>query len=80
MPKHRSARGRATATAPPRLYAIEMVDARTGAAHLVTDEAVAEGRRHGGLYAAVCGRQVLGASLTDPGTGRCRSCHPIPSR
>ncbi|MGH3799847.1 MAG: hypothetical protein ACRDTD_06900 [Pseudonocardiaceae bacterium] len=81
--KHRSVRRwrRATSTEPPeRLYAIEMVDARTGAAHLVTDQAVTAGRRSGGRYAAVCGQQVLGASLTEPPRGTCHSCISIPTQ
>ncbi len=59
-------------TAPLRLIA--MTDATTGTAHLVTDESVAAGRRAGGRYVAVCGAQVLAASLTMPERDQCQSC------
>ncbi len=50
----------ATTARPP---AIEMVDDRTFAAHLVTGEAVAAGRQRGkGRYFALCGVEVLAAS------------------
>ncbi|MGH3888954.1 MAG: hypothetical protein ACRDSZ_20760 [Pseudonocardiaceae bacterium] len=60
-----------------RPAAIEMVDARTLATHLVTDEAVAAGRRGKGRYFALRGVEVLAASLTEPGRGRCPSCRSI---
>ncbi|HZA15759.1 MAG TPA: hypothetical protein VE645_02490 [Pseudonocardiaceae bacterium] len=60
------------ATAPPRLIA--MVDATTGTAHRVTDESIAAGRRAGGIYVAVCGAQVLAASLTMPERDQCQPC------
>jgi hypothetical protein len=50
-----------------------MTDARTGVAHLVTDDAAAAGRR-AGRYRAMCGADVLAASLTTPESGYCRSC------
>jgi hypothetical protein len=59
-------------TAPPR--PIAMTDATTGIAHRVTDESVAAGRRAGGRYVAVCGAQVLAASLTMPERDQCQSC------
>jgi hypothetical protein len=59
-------------TAPPR--SIAMVDATTGTEHRVTDESVAAGRRAGGRYVAVCGAQVLAASLTMPERDQCQSC------
>ncbi|MGH4017144.1 MAG: hypothetical protein ACRDSL_25105 [Pseudonocardiaceae bacterium] len=50
-----------------------MTDTRTVVAHLVTDEAVAAGRR-AGRYIGVCEAVVLPGSLTE-GTDRfCRSC------
>ncbi|MGH3796491.1 MAG: hypothetical protein ACRDSP_16560 [Pseudonocardiaceae bacterium] len=50
-----------------------MTDTRTVVTHLVTDEAVAAGRRTG-RYVGVCGVAVLPGSLTE-GTDRyCRSC------
>ncbi|MGH3886111.1 MAG: hypothetical protein ACRDSZ_05975 [Pseudonocardiaceae bacterium] len=61
--------------------AIEMVDAGTLAAHLVTGEAVAVGRRaKTGRYRALCGVEVLCASLTEPGRGRCPSCRSLPTQ
>jgi hypothetical protein len=59
-------------TTSPRPLA--MTDATTGTAHLVTDESVAAGRRAGGRYVAVCGAQVLAASLTMPERDQCQSC------
>jgi hypothetical protein len=56
------------------LRPIAMTDATTGTAHLVTDESVAAGRRADGRYVAVCGAQVLAASLTMPERGQCQSC------
>jgi len=82
--KHRRAcrwRWRATSTQPPAApAAIEMVDARSLAAHRVTDSALAAGKRGGGHYVATCGQEVLPASLTEPPRGTCRSCTPIPSQ
>ncbi|MGH3889405.1 MAG: hypothetical protein ACRDSZ_23070 [Pseudonocardiaceae bacterium] len=64
-----------------RPAAIEMVDGRTFAAHLVTDEAVAVGRQRGqGRYIARCGVEVLAASLTQAPQRPCRSCAAIPSQ
>lgn len=65
---------------------IEMTDARTHRAHLVTDEAAAAGRADAGSYVAVCGVVVLAASLTNPDTSYCSDCrrrnesHPRPAR
>lgn len=44
-----------------------------GTTHLVTDEAMAAGRRYG-VYTAVCSADVLAASLTMPESARCRKC------
>ncbi|HEX2299864.1 MAG TPA: hypothetical protein VHH34_15360 [Pseudonocardiaceae bacterium] len=41
--------------------------------HLVTDEAMAAGRRVG-CYAAVCSAHVLAVSLTVPESSRCQAC------
>jgi hypothetical protein len=54
----------------PALLAVTDVD---GITHLVTDEAMAAGRRYG-RYNAVCDGHVLAASLTMPESGRCRAC------
>lgn len=70
LAKH--ARGRTPAATVPRLVAL--TDVHTGAAHLVTDEAMVAGRRAGGHYAAVCGVDVLPASLTAPERRSCRHC------
>jgi hypothetical protein len=52
---------------------IRIVDARTSTEHLITDESVAA-HRHVGRYLAVCGAQVLAASLTAPQRSRCPVC------
>jgi hypothetical protein len=52
---------------------IRIVDARTSMEHLITDESVAA-HRHAGRYLAVCGAQVLAASLTAPQRSRCPAC------
>ncbi|MGH3889226.1 MAG: hypothetical protein ACRDSZ_22155 [Pseudonocardiaceae bacterium] len=82
--KHSSARRwwwRATSTeAPAPPPAIEMVDARSLAAHRVTDVAFAAGKRRGGRYVANCGQEVLPASLIEPPRGQCPSCISIPSQ
>ena len=56
-----------------RRPAIELVDARTRITHRVTGDELLAGRRCGD-YQALCGMRVLGASLTDPGRGRCTEC------
>lgn len=56
-----------------RTHVVAMTDTRTAVAHLVTDAAVAAGRR-AGRYVGVCGAVVLPGSLME-GTARgCRSC------
>jgi hypothetical protein len=51
---------------------IRIVDARTSMASLVTDESVvAHVTRR---YLAVCGAQVLAASVTAPQRSRCPAC------
>jgi hypothetical protein len=57
-----------------RRRTVEMVDARTLQAHLLTDEALATGRRVNGPYIALCGTDVLPASLTAAERGFCRWC------
>jgi hypothetical protein len=61
-----------------RHRAIELVDARTLTAHLLTDAAIAAGRLPRGQYIARCGQDVLPASLAEPGRNRCLSCVSIP--
>lgn len=53
---------------------VALADARTGEAHLVTDEAMVAGRRDGGRYVAACGVEVLPASLTAPDRRSCLDC------
>jgi hypothetical protein len=56
-----------------RLRPVRIIDARTRVEHLVTDELVAA-HRHAGRYPALCGIQVLAASMVEPGRGRCAQC------
>lgn len=58
-------------TRMPPVFAV--TDARTGSAHLVTEDAMAAGRRTG-RYSAVCGVEVLAASMITPESGYCSSC------
>lgn len=50
-----------------------MTDTRTVVAHLVTDDAVAAGRR-AGRYVGVCGAIVLPGSLKEDTNRSCPSC------
>lgn len=50
-----------------------MVDAHTHVEHLVTDESAAT-HRHSGSYLALCGAQVLAASLTAAARAYCPRC------
>jgi hypothetical protein len=52
---------------------VAMTDTRTLVAHLVTDDAVAVGRR-AGRYVGVCGVVVLPGSLQEDTDRSCRSC------
>ncbi|MGH3781561.1 MAG: hypothetical protein ACRDRO_13290 [Pseudonocardiaceae bacterium] len=56
-----------------RAYTLGVTDAHSHVEHLVTDESLAA-NRHSGRFPAKCGTQVLAASLTDPGCGRCPEC------
>ena len=53
---------------------IAFTDGPTGIEHRVTDEAFAAGRRAGGRYIALCGAQVVPASLTAPARFQCPAC------
>ncbi|HEY6422508.1 MAG TPA: hypothetical protein VIY28_04510 [Pseudonocardiaceae bacterium] len=54
---------------------ILLTDARSRTAHRVTDDAAAAGRRSGGgRYVAVCGIEVLPASLATPERTHCSPC------
>lgn len=57
-----------------RFLTIEITDRRTDVAHQVTHNAFAEGRRAGGSYLAICGAQVLPASLCAPPRSHCPAC------
>lgn len=54
-------------------HVITMIDTRTMVAHLVTDEAMAAGRR-AGSYVGVCGAVVLPGSLKEDTNRSCPSC------
>lgn len=59
---------------------VEMVDIRTLVAHVLSDAAAVAGRRGGGRYIALCGTEVIPASLTAaPEGGYCGSCTAIPT-
>jgi hypothetical protein len=76
MPTQRSRTSRSRTTLPPapqRARLTGMVDAETSVEHLITDES-AVAHRHAGRYLAVCGAQVLAASLTAPQRSRCPVC------
>jgi hypothetical protein len=57
----------------PGLKNFRIVDAQTSMEHLIIDESVVA-HRHAGRYLAVCGVQVLAASLTAPQQSRCPVC------
>lgn len=58
---------------PAQRRPLGMTDAHTCVEHVVSDESAVE-HRHCGRYLALCGAQVLAASLTAPARGRCRAC------
>ena len=76
--KHRLKSLRAEHTARQR--AVELVDACTLTAHFLTLDALAAGRLPKGCYIALCGQDVLPASLAEPGRGRCLLCTSVPSQ
>lgn len=53
--------------------AFGMIDARTRVEHVVLEESAAA-HRQTGCYLAQCGVEVMAASLTEPGRGRCPEC------
>lgn len=69
--KRRGAHAQVPEQRGPRPLGI--TDAQTHLEHLVTDESLAA-HRHSGRFLALCGIEVLAASLTDPGRGRRREC------
>lgn len=75
MAGRHSKRPRAHAHIPEqrRSCTLGITDAQTHLEHLVTHESLAA-HRHSGRFPATCGTEVLAASLTDPGQGRCPEC------
>ncbi|MGH3899319.1 MAG: hypothetical protein ACRDTA_13975 [Pseudonocardiaceae bacterium] len=71
--KHRRPRGAGHELVDPRRL-FRWVDVRTNTTHLLTPDAAAAGRLRAGRYVALCGADVLPASLTEP--GRCGVCQP----
>jgi hypothetical protein len=76
--KHRLKRRRAEHTARHRT--IKVIDAHTLTTHVLINDAFAAGRLLKGRYIALCGQDVLPASLVEPGRGRCSSCVSIPAQ
>ena len=67
----------------PRTFrhrAVDVVDARTLTAHFLTMDALTAGRLPQGRYIALCGHDVLPASLTEPGSRCCSPCVATPTR
>ncbi|MGH3588860.1 MAG: hypothetical protein ACRDS1_01900 [Pseudonocardiaceae bacterium] len=58
---------------------IEMVDI-SGEEHFLTDAAAVAGRRGGGRYLALCGAEVIPASLMATPERGCRSCRDAIAR
>ena len=50
------------------------VDLTTLIEHLLTLNAAAAGRLGGGHYIALCGAEVIPASMVEPGRGFCQPC------
>ncbi len=67
----RGARARISGQRGPR--PIGITDARTRVEHLMTD-AVAMEHRHTGRYLALCGAEVLAASLLERHRSQCQPC------
>jgi hypothetical protein len=76
--KHRLKHRRAEHTARHRT--VEVIDAHTLTTHVLTNDAFAAGRLPKGSYTALCGQDVLPASLVEPGRGRCASCVSVPAQ
>jgi hypothetical protein len=56
-----------------RVPTIGIIDAHTRVEHRVNDESAAA-HRHAGRYLALCGAEVLAASMLEPGRGQCLEC------
>lgn len=59
---------------------VEVVDARTLTAHLLTAEALVAGRHPTGRYIALCGQAVVPVSLTEIEPNPCPACVLIPTQ
>ncbi len=69
-PRRKAKPHRLRAAQPPGLgRTVDMVDLRTSKVHLLTPDAAAAD-----LKVALCGADVIPASLTEPGRGYCQSC------
>ncbi len=77
MPGKRRLKGRRVQRTA-RHRAVEVVDAHTLTVHFLTADALATGRHVSSRYVAICGQDVVPASLVEPGRGRYRSCTSIP--
>ncbi len=77
--KRRSAHAQAPPPAQPGPRPVEVsdaagiTDARTRVEHLMTDASAME-HRHSGRYLALCGIEVLAASLAEREHSRCQPC------
>lgn len=80
MPGRHRLKGRRAETTPAPRRAVEVIDAHTFTAHFLTMEALAAGRHPQGRYIALCGQDVVPASLTEPGNGRCSFCVAVPGQ
>ena len=69
--RHRRHRAQTRIPQQQRPRPVRIVDARTRVEHLVPDDVLASPRLS---YLAKCGVEVLAASMTEPGRGRCREC------
>lgn len=71
--KHSKRAAHAPTIPAQRRPGIELVDAQTRITHRVASDELLAGRIAGN-YQALCGTQLLSASLTDPGRARCAEC------
>lgn len=71
MGKHSLGRNRPTSR---QHTLVDMVDNRSLLIHRMTPGAAAEGLRPQGRYIALCGEEVIPASLTEPGRHPCQPC------
>lgn len=71
--RHRRHAAHAQVSAQRGTRPLGVLDARTRVEHLMSDES-AMAHRHSGRYVALCGVEVLAASLTAPEHSRCGPC------